>query len=80
MPRATHYLQDKTRVLDVINAAHIAHARPPTVRILAEECGVGVATMHSYLCKMAEEGLVDWTQGARRSLRVTDVGLKQLSA
>lgn len=80
MARATNYQDDKEWVVKLIHDAQVAHSRPPTVRALATELGVGVATMHSYLRKMADEGLVDWKSGHHRSLRVTDRGMTLLSA
>lgn len=74
MPRGTRYQDDKGSVVKIIDAARLAHARPPTIRALASEIGVGTATMHSYLKKMADEGLVEWTVGHHRSLRVTLLG------
>jgi DNA-binding transcriptional regulator YhcF (GntR family) len=78
MARASLYVSHRTQVLVAIDHSIKSHARPPSVRELAEECGVGVATMHSYLQKMAEEGVVEWRQGRHRSLRVTPQGFLEL--
>jgi len=74
MARVSKYADTKDEVLALIGEASARHSKPPTVRDLAEETGVGVATMHSYLQKLAKEGLVEWTPGRHRSLRLTDSG------
>ena len=80
MARVTHYQDDKEWVIKLIHNAQVAHSRPPTIRDLADELGVGLATMHSYLTKMVEEGLIDRKRGHHRSLTVTDVGMSLISA
>lgn len=80
MARASHYDEDKAKVLDLVHSAAVAHGRPPSVRDLAEQLGVGVATMHSYLRKLSDEGLVEWAPGRHRSLRVTSSGVHAISA
>jgi len=79
MARASLYAAHRDQVLRCIDTSVKSHARPPSVRELAEECGVGVATMHSYLQKLAEEGVVEWRQGRHRSLRLTPEGSLELS-
>jgi DNA-binding IclR family transcriptional regulator len=80
MARASKYEASKVEVLGLIREAHARHSKPPTVRDLAAQSGVGVATMHSYLQKLAEEGLVDWDRNRHRSLRLTREGIQQLSS
>lgn len=79
MARASLYDAHRDKVLRRIDHSMKAHAKPPSVRELAEECEVGVATMHSYLQKMAEEGVVEWRQGRHRSLRLTPEGSLELA-
>lgn len=70
MGRASKYEQHRSAILDALAQAESSHARPPTVRTLADSCGVGVATMHSYLTRLSEEGVVEWQAKSHRSLRL----------
>lgn len=78
MPRASKYEQHRDGVLARIQLELQRHGRPPSVRSLAEEMHVGVATMHSYLSKMAEEGLIEWRSKSHRTLRCTPKGIQAL--
>lgn len=80
MARASNYEPLKESVLDALHVAYLRHSKPPTVRDLAETVQVGVATMHLYLKKLAEEGLVEWSEGRHRSLKITQAGLDLLRA
>lgn len=79
MARASLYAAQRDQILRSIQSSMRSHAKPPSVRELAEDCGVGVATMHSYLKRLAEEGVVEWRQGRHRSLRLTPKGSLELS-
>lgn len=79
MARASKYEEKKHQILALIQDASTRHSRPPTVRLLAEEAGVGVATMHSYLAKLGAEGMVEWRPRHHRSLRLTPRGSQELS-
>jgi DNA-binding IclR family transcriptional regulator len=79
MARVSHYEDKKLRVLAMIAEARGRHSKPPTVRTLAVETGVGVATMHAYLHRLAEEGMVEWSPRQHRSLNLTPQGFQQLS-
>lgn len=68
MVRASRYAEHRDGVLDEIASAQRRHAKPPSVRELAETFGVGVATMHHYLTLLADEGEVEWSPGRHRSL------------
>ena len=79
MARASQYTQNREKILrSVADAAH-SHGRSPSVRQLAEQVGVGVATMHSYLQKLSEEGLIEWRPGRHRSIHLTPQGSQELS-
>lgn len=80
MARASGYENARDDLLQMIDAAARAHGRPPSVRQLAEHVSVGVATLHSYLQKMAEEGLVTWQPKHHRSLKITREGSQRLSS
>lgn len=80
MARASRYKTEKIRILGLVDAAAQAHGRSPSVRDLAMAADVGVATMHSYLHKLAAEGLIEWAPGRHRSLRLTAAGADAVAA
>lgn len=79
MARASRYEDNRDGILVAIHEAAVRHGKPPTVRTLAQTFEVGVATMHSYLHKLAEEGVIEWIPGKHRSLRCTQRGIQELS-
>lgn len=79
MARTSRYARTRDEILESLRKAEAAHSQPPTVRDLAEANSVGVATMHSYLQKLAEEGMVEWRQGRHRSLRLTQLAIRERS-
>lgn len=79
MARISHYEDNRREVLRLIFQAQVAHGKAPSIRFLARHCHVGLATMHSYLTKMHEEGLVEWRPGKHRSLKCTEMGRHALS-
>lgn len=80
MARTSKYNSTKQGVLESIDAALRHHAKVPTVRELADSFEVAPATMHSWLGRMAEEGLISWEPGRHRSLRSTAQGTQLLSS
>lgn len=80
MARASKYEDKKEEIIALIGEAMARHSKPPAVRDLADQTGVGVATMHSYLRKLAEEGLVEWQPNRHRSLKCTPQGTQVLSS
>lgn len=80
MARASKYGENRAPLLAMINEAHRRHGKAPTVRELADWCEVGVATMHSYLQKLAEEEMIQWQPGKHRSLQCTPAGIRELSS
>jgi DNA-binding MarR family transcriptional regulator len=80
MSRATRFDEVAPSVLEMVFAAESRHAKPPSVRDLADAAGVAVATMHSYLTKLSEDGLLEWRSGRHRSLRLTDAGRASLAS
>ena len=80
MARGSRFDSAKDEVLQTINGAVSRHAKAPTVRELADSFGVAPATMHSWLSKLAEEGLIVWAPGRHRSLKLTPQAVSQLSS
>lgn len=74
MARASKYPEVKKDVLGAIVEAAVAHRSGPSVRDLATSFEVSPSTMHSFLSKLADEGLVEWNPGRHRSLRPTQAG------
>lgn len=80
MARASHYAELKVAVLNEVSDRAGRHAKAPTVRELASVFGTSPATMHSWLTRLGEEGLVEWTPGRHRSLRCTPTATQLLSS
>lgn len=74
MARASRYDEVAPKVLEQIANAEARHAKPPSVRGLADSFGVAVATLHSYLTRLAKEGLIEWRTARHRSLKLTEAG------
>lgn len=79
MARVSQYGDKREELLSMIAEAMIAHGKAPSIRDLATRLNVGVGTIHSYLVKLAEEGVIEWKQGKHRSLKVTQKGFQELS-
>lgn len=79
MARQSRYESNKMTILAIIQERADRHDKPPTVRELTERITVSVSTMHSYLAKMAEEGLVQWRPKSHRSISLSPQGIQQLS-
>lgn len=77
MARASRYEDSRDDLLALVERG--SRGKSPTVRDLADQCEVGVATMHSYLTRLSEEGLITWRPGKHRSLRVTEAGARAVS-
>ena len=78
MARVSKYGEHRDQLIGMIAKAAESHARPPSVRQLAAEVGVGVATMHSYLERLSDEGVVEWSPGKHRSLKLSPTATQQL--
>lgn len=81
MGRKSHYHEHRAEALRLIEHSWQTKVTAPTVRDLAAEVDVGLATMHLYLGRMYEEGLIEWQPGSRRAktLRVSSSGRQLLS-
>lgn len=70
--RVSRYPESREAILDAIDA-HTELAGP-SLREVCAVVGLPVGTLHDYLCRLAEEGLVEWTPRRFRSLRLTEAG------
>lgn len=79
MARTSAFDEKKHDVLASVGRAALAHSRTPTVRELAHTFEVAPATMHAWLNKLSEEGLITWEVGRHRSLNLTQQGRRMLN-
>lgn len=70
MARQSLYEFKRDGILQAIETLSTAKGRAPSLREIAEVADVSVATLHSYLLKMQNEGLVQWDKKHHRSLKV----------
>jgi DNA-binding MarR family transcriptional regulator len=79
--RKSHYQEHRAEALHLIERSWQTKVTAPTVRDLAAQTHVGLATMHLYLGRMYEEGLIEWQPGSRRAktLKVSSSGRQLLS-
>lgn len=70
MARASLYEFKRDGILEAIVSITSATGRAPSMREVADVADVSVATLHSYLQQMRQEGLVEWRERSHRSLRV----------
>jgi Mn-dependent DtxR family transcriptional regulator len=78
MGRKSGYPSNRKALLALI--ANTGHGRSPSVRWIADELDVGVATAHSYLELLADEGMIEWTPRQHRSIRLTLKGSQALQS
>ncbi|HET6914995.1 MAG TPA: winged helix-turn-helix transcriptional regulator [Acidimicrobiales bacterium] len=74
MPRQSLYIYKRDGILDAIQTLSSATGKAPSIREIAQVADVSIATLHSYLTKMKEEGLITWTERHHRSLKVSSTG------
>jgi DNA-binding transcriptional regulator YhcF (GntR family) len=71
MPRQSLYQYKRDGILDAIQTLSSANGgKAPSIREIAEVADVSIATLHSYLTKMKDEGVISWTERHHRSLMV----------
>ena len=80
MARASQFEQNRHTVLRSLHDRWMKHSKPPAVRELATQANVSVSTMHSYLGRLAEEGLVEWRPKSHRSLALTPQGIEYVQS
>lgn len=71
MPRQSLYPFKRDGILDAVSALTAAKGKAPSIREIAEVADVSLATLHSYLERMRDEGVITWTERHHRSLKVT---------
>lgn len=75
MPRQSLYMYKRDGILDAIETLTAATGKAPSIREIAQVADVSIATLHSYLTKMKDEGVISWTERHHRSLKVIPVGI-----
>lgn len=70
MGRQSKYEHYKQPVLDAIADLTRKEGKPPSLREVAKATDVSVATLHSYIQRLRDDGLIEWRQRGHRSLRV----------
>lgn len=70
MARQSLYEYKRDGILEAIQSLTSARGRAPSLREIADVADVSVATLHSYLRRMQEEGVVTWESRHHRSLKV----------
>lgn len=70
MGRQSHYAEHRDDVLNGIRNLTQKLGKAPSIREVAREVDVSITTLHAYLTKLKEEGLVSWTERTHRSLRL----------
>lgn len=76
MARPSKFSEHRRDVLIAIKGLSKVEGKPPTVRELSETTGVSVSTMHAYIMRLHDEGLVTWQPRSHRSIRLTMAGLE----
>lgn len=74
MPRKSRYPAKRGEIIEAITALTLEYHRTPSVRELSERIDVPVATLHSYLERLSNEGLIRWEAKRHRSLKLTPEG------
>lgn len=79
MARPSRYSELRRSVLIAIKGLSKTEGKPPTLRELSEVTGVSVSTMHSYVQRLHDEGMVTWQPRSHRSIRLTMAGLETVN-
>jgi SOS-response transcriptional repressor LexA len=74
MPRQSLYQFKRDGILDAISTLSAATGKAPSIREIAQVADVSIATLHCYLTKMKDEGVISWTERHHRSLKVLETG------
>ena len=74
MGRQSRYPDKREEVVSAVAALIEERHRNPTVREISDRTQISVATLHSYLQNLADEGLVMWRPKRHRSISLTPEG------
>lgn len=80
MARKSHYMANKLVILQSIHGLTLQRRTAPSVREVAEDTEISMATLHSYLQRLHQEGLVQWRPKRHRSLQLTKSGQNMVQA
>jgi len=72
--RRSQYPEKREEIVRAISGLLAANHRTPSVREVADEVDLSIATLHSYLGKLNEEGLIEWRTRRHRSIMLTREG------
>jgi SOS-response transcriptional repressor LexA len=78
MGRRSGYPSNREGLLVLIDSSLRTKGRSPSVRWIADELDVGLATAHSYQELLHEEGMIEWRPRVHRSIRITPLGSQEL--
>lgn len=70
MARQSLYEYKRDGILTAVQTLTNANGQAPSLREVADVADISVATLHSYLRRMRDEGVVTWTEKHHRSLQV----------
>jgi hypothetical protein len=70
MGRQSQYKTKRDDVLAAIKKLTAEQGRSPSLREVSGETGVSIATLHSYMAKLKEEGAIEWQEKSHRSIRI----------
>lgn len=76
MGRQSLYDVRRDSIIMAIKRLSDRYGKPPTLREVSELCDVSVATLHTYMPQLAEEGLITWQPRSHRSVRLTAKALE----
>ena len=73
--RVSRFSEKENAILEYINDTIRNEGYSPTVRDIQSALGIkSTSTVHSYLCRLEEKGLIRKDQGKSRSLRTSEIG------
>jgi len=72
--RKSLYPLKRDEIVRAISALTKERHRTPSVREISRRTNISVATLHSYLERLHEEGLIEWRAKRHRSMRLTPEG------
>lgn len=77
MGRQSQYPVKRDEIVTAISTILGESHRNPTMREIATRTNLSVATLHAYLGKLSDEGLIEWRTKRHRSIRLTPEGQRR---